>query len=64
MNPELLKTSIMYNHYDGRLQEGEWVAAREILTSTTIAAPSFGTVAILIVGIISISKRQFSEQWV
>ena len=47
----------MYNHYDGRLPEGEWVAAKEILYSTAIAALSFGVFAILILSIILISKR-------
>lgn len=47
----------MYNHYDGRVPDGEWVAAKEILYSTAIAALSFGVFAILILGIILISKR-------
>jgi hypothetical protein len=47
----------MYNHYGGRLPEGQWVAAREILFSTAIAALSFGVIAILILGVILISKR-------
>jgi hypothetical protein len=47
----------MFNHYDGRLPEGAWVAAREILYSTAIAALSFGLFAVLILAIILISKR-------
>jgi hypothetical protein len=47
----------MYNHYDGRLPEGEWVAAKEILYSTAIAGLSFGVFSILILGVILISKR-------
>jgi hypothetical protein len=47
----------MYNHYNGQLPEGAWVAAKEILYSTIIAALSFGVFAIRILGIISISKR-------
>ncbi|MDX1614078.1 MAG: hypothetical protein R3300_07180 [Candidatus Promineifilaceae bacterium] len=47
----------MYSHYDGRLPEGEWVAAKEILYSTAIAAISFGVFSLLILGFILLSRR-------
>ena len=47
----------MYNYYDGRLPEGNWVAAKEILYSTAIAAISFGVFAFLILAIINFIKR-------
>lgn len=47
----------MYSHYDGNLPQGTWVAAREILFSTAIAAVSFGFFALMILVIIGLIKR-------
>ncbi|MGD2077034.1 MAG: hypothetical protein PVH18_01525 [Chloroflexota bacterium] len=47
----------MYNHYDGDLSAGPWVAVKEILYSTVIAAVSFGLFAFAIFVIISLTRR-------
>ena len=47
----------VYSHYDGQLPEGVWVAAKEILYGTAIAAISFGVFAWLILVIINFIKR-------
>ena len=47
----------MYRYYDGQPPEGIWVATREIIYSTVIAAISFGVFTSLIFIIISIIKR-------
>lgn len=47
----------MYTYYDGRLPNENWVAAKEILYSTAIAAISFGVFALLIMVIVDLMKR-------
>lgn len=47
----------MYNHYDGHLPEGNWIAAKEIIYGTVIAATSFGLFTLLIMGLITFLKR-------
>jgi hypothetical protein len=44
----------MYNHFGGKLPDGSWAAAKEIVLSTAVAAITFGIFSALIVGIISI----------
>ena len=46
----------MYNHYDGKVPDGGWIIAREILLSTAIAAIAFGMFTLVIIGIINFIK--------
>ena len=47
----------MYSHYDGQLPKGSWIAAKEILISTVVAAIFFGVFSMLTVLIIGLIKR-------
>ena len=47
----------MYAHYEGKLPAGSWLAVKEILLSTAIAALSFGVFALLIMMIIDFLKK-------
>lgn len=49
----------IFNHYNGNLPKGPWVAAKEILYGTVIAAISFGFFALMILVIINLFKRQY-----
>lgn len=44
----------MFNHFGGRIPEGNWAAAREIAVSTAVAAIAFGVFTALIVGVIKV----------
>jgi hypothetical protein len=47
----------MYNYYGGRMPPGNWIAAKEILLSTAVAAIAFGVFSLLMIGIINFLER-------
>ena len=47
----------LYSFYGGNLPQGNWIAVKEILLSTAVAAISFGFFSLFIMAIVDFVKR-------
>ncbi|MFN2189515.1 MAG: hypothetical protein ACK2T3_12190 [Candidatus Promineifilaceae bacterium] len=47
----------MFRHYDGKLPEGSWIALKEVVVGTAVAAAAFGVFTFLLVFTINFLKR-------